>query len=120
MSLSMFAFNSLGFAKKLELAGVPRKQAEAQAHVFSQVFKANAKELATKGNLQTLEVNLRAEIADLRKDMDAKFSTIDSKFLIVDAKLDKLLSQMTARLGSMVLAAVMVMPFIFKLFHLIS
>lgn len=116
----MFAFNSLKFAKELKLAGVPSEQAEAQAHVFSQVFEANAKELATKDDMRTLEVNLRADMDARFSTIDARFSTIDSKFLIVDAKLDKLLSQMTVRLGSMVLAAVMVMPFIFKLFHLIS
>ncbi len=126
MSLSVFTFNSLEFAKGLEVAGVPREHAEAQAHALSKVFEANTRELATKDNMQTLEANLRAEITDLRKDMDvkfatvdARFSTIDARFVTVDAKLDKLLSQITARLGSMVLAAVMAMPFIFKLFHLL-
>ncbi len=144
MGLPAFAFNSLEFVKELEVAGVSRIQAEAQAHALSKVFEANIKELATKDNLQAVETNLRCEIADLRKDMDfkftivdtkfsaieanldakfaavgARFAAVDTKFAAVDTKLDKLASQMTVRLGSIVLAACTGMPFIFKLFHLL-
>ncbi len=137
MGLPAFAFNSLEFVKELEVAGVSRIQAEAQAHALSKVFEANIKELATKDNLQAVETNLRCEIADLRKDMDSKFTivdtkfsaieanlgarfaTVDTKFAAVDTKLDKLALQMTVRLGSIVLAACTGMPFIFKLFHLL-
>ncbi len=137
MGLPAFAFNSLEFVKELEVAGVSRIQAEAQAHALSKVFEANIKGLATKDNLQAVETNLRCEIADLRKDMDfkftivdtkfsaieanldARFAVVDTKFAAVDTKLDKLASQMTVRLGSIVLAACTGMPFILKLFHLL-
>lgn len=163
MGLPAFAFDTLEFVKELEVAGISRTHAEAQAHALSkvclQVFEANIKELATKdnvqgvqtnlrseiqavetnlrGEIQVVETNLRGEIADLRKDMDYKFAIVDTKFAavdarfnamethldarfaVVDARLDKLASQMTVRLGSIVLASCTAMPFILKLFHLL-
>lgn len=45
-------FNSLGYAKELEAAGIPRNQAEAQANALRKVIDA---QLATKQDLHELE-----------------------------------------------------------------
>jgi len=62
----------LKFAHRLKTAGVPSIQAEAEADTLAEVFEANLSELLTKVNLREVETNLRDEISNLCKDMDAK------------------------------------------------
>jgi hypothetical protein len=62
----------------LKFAGVPATHAEAEANALSEIFETNLGELATKVDLREVETNLRHEIGDLRKDMDAKFEKTES------------------------------------------
>jgi len=85
--MATVTFDTHKFVKTLEAAGVPESQAEA----FSTAVRDSheAAELATKG-----------DIADLRKDMDAKF--------------EKLELRMTIKLGSIVVVALGAFTVIFK------
>ena len=56
--MSTAAFDTLSAARKLEAAGVERRQAEAHAEALRQAISADRGELATK-----------ADIADLKADM---------------------------------------------------
>ena len=69
--MSILTFDTLKFANRLKTAGVPAVQAEAEADALSEVLETNLSELATREDL-------RHEISDLRKDMDARFEKTDS------------------------------------------
>jgi len=69
--MSTLTFDTLKFANRLKTAGVPAVQAETEADALAEVFETNLSELATKEDL-------RHEISDLRKDMDAKFEKTES------------------------------------------
>ena len=60
--MSAAAFDSIGYMRKLEAAGVPRQQAETQADVLRQAFErydeASRRDLATKSDLRELELRL--------------------------------------------------------------
>ena len=73
MSMPVVAFDTLRFANRLKLVGVDSKQAEAEAEIFSEIFELNLRELVTKEDL-------KREISDLHKDMDARFTGIEAKF----------------------------------------
>jgi hypothetical protein len=79
--MSTFTFDTLKFANRLKTAGVPPVQAEAEADALSEVFEANGSELSTKADLREVETNLRHEISDLRKDIDAKLANLKFELL---------------------------------------
>jgi len=92
--MATVTFDTHKFVKTLEGAGVPELQAEAFSTAVQESHEAA--DLATKG-----------DIADLRKDMDARFASID-------AKLEKLELRMTIKLGSIVVVALGAFTVIFK------
>ncbi len=67
--MSMAAFDSIGYMRKLEEAGVPRQQAETQADALRQVLgqydEASRREMATKGDIK----DLRLEIEKVRGEI---------------------------------------------------
>jgi hypothetical protein len=68
-----FAFDTLGYSKKLREHGVPQDQAEAHAEAAREFIMA---ELVTKLDLQTAMTPVRQElnnsVASLRQEMDAQ------------------------------------------------
>ena len=68
-------YDTLMYVKKLEAVGIPRKQAEAQVEIMSQIVDSN---FATKQDVKDLAAELRAEIrtemGELR--LEIKDSTI--------------------------------------------
>ncbi|MBF0180950.1 MAG: DUF1640 domain-containing protein [Magnetococcales bacterium] len=56
------AFDTLKFVKTLKAAGVDEKQAEAHAEAMWEVQDSQLKELATKGDLRELKLEIMAEI----------------------------------------------------------
>ncbi|VTT97645.1 Phage-related protein OS=Burkholderia rhizoxinica (strain DSM 19002 / CIP 109453 / HKI 454) GN=RBRH_04009 PE=4 SV=1: DUF1640 [Gemmataceae bacterium] len=73
--MAVATFDTLKFANTLKAAGVPDKQAEAQAVAFAEVIQINFKDLVTKDDLATATKELKQEIADARKE--AKQDTAD-------------------------------------------
>ncbi len=67
--MAVAPFDTLKFANTLKAAGVPDKQAEAEAAAFAEVLQINLKELATKEDLALLGKDLRREISDVRREI---------------------------------------------------
>jgi hypothetical protein len=61
-----FAFDTLGYAKKLRDSGVPPDQAEAHAEAARQFIMT---ELVTRSDLDTATTILRQEIASVRQEL---------------------------------------------------
>jgi len=114
--MATVTFDTLKFVETLKEAGVPEPQAKAfstavqESHEAADLAtKADLREYesAIRGDLEKLETGLRHEmgelrheISDLRKDMDAKF--------------EKLELRMTIKLGSIVVLALGAFTVIFK------
>jgi hypothetical protein len=64
--MATMTFDTLKFANKLKSAGVPDKQAEAEAEALSEVLEINLKELVTK---EHLDIKLQQELAPVRTDL---------------------------------------------------
>jgi hypothetical protein len=83
----VYAFDTLGYSKRLRDAGVPQPQAEAHAEAAREFVMA---ELVTKTDIQTLTAHF-------------------------DAKLDNLSLRLTVRLGVMLVAGISVLAAVIKL-----
>jgi len=84
------SFDTLKFTHRLEKAGLPREQAEAQAEALAEAFEVNLGDLVTKADLKGYESTIRADLEkietkligesiDLRKDMELRFAQADAK-----------------------------------------
>jgi len=67
--MSAVTFDTLKFVETLERAGVTREQASAIASAVRDSH--DSADVATKGDLRELELRVRGEIAEVRKDIDA-------------------------------------------------
>jgi hypothetical protein len=83
----VYAFDTLGYSKRLRDAGVPQLQAEAHAEAAGEFVMA---ELVTKTDIQTLTTHF-------------------------DAKLDNLSLRLTIRLGVMLVAGISILAAVIKL-----
>ncbi len=82
--------DSLAYLKKLEAAGVPRLQAEAQVGIMVEAFNSN---LATKEDVARAELAMRTDFAKLQ----SKFSDIAFKVDSLESRLTiKMIGVMTA------------------------
>jgi hypothetical protein len=88
--MAVATFDTLKFANTLKAAGVPDKQAEAQAAAFAELIQANFKELATKEDSERLAKagkddldratkELRREISDLREETKRDIAQFSSR-----------------------------------------
>ncbi len=73
--MAAITFDTLKYANKLKSAGVPDKQAEAEAEALSEALEVNLKELATKEDLHR-------EIESLRREMQAGFIQVEQRLVI--------------------------------------
>jgi hypothetical protein len=73
-------FDTLKFANALKAAGVPDKQAEAEAAVLADAFSVNLKELVTKDDLRQAlgetEQRLNAKIDLVRSDLGGQITLV--------------------------------------------
>lgn len=91
-------FDTLKFANALKAAGVPDRQAEAEAAILAEVLSINFKELISKddlrqaaieveGKLREAEQRLNFKVDQLRSDLNAKIDALGAKnsgeFLLV-------------------------------------
>jgi hypothetical protein len=93
-----FAFDTLGYAKKLRSAGVPQDQAEAHAEAAREFVMA---ELVTRHDVEVVRNDLDGKIDVLRREMEAGF--------------DNLSLRITVRMGVMIAAGVAVLATIIQL-----
>jgi hypothetical protein len=91
--MSAIGFDTLKFARKLKKAGVPDKQAEAQAEVLGEAFLYNLDEIVTRDYLDSrlAPVNARLHAIDARLDgIDARLDRMDTRFDGIDARLNQI------------------------------
>ena len=100
-----YAFDTLGYAKRLRDAGVTSEQAEAHAEAARDFIMT---ELVTKSDLLVTNTAFQREMASLRQEMDARFRQ-------VEAAIENQTLRMTVRLGGMVAVAVAILAAINKL-----
>lgn len=107
-----YAFDTLGYAKRLRDAGVTSDQAEAHAEAARDFVMS---ELVIKSDLATLETILRQEMAIGFQRVDARFQQVDARFQQLEAAIENLTLRMTVRLGGMIAVAVAILAAINKL-----
>src|SRR6266542_2896154 len=134
--MALAAFDTHTFVKRLTKVGMPIEQAEVLSEEQARLINDR---LATQNGLSRLEAGLRGdteklgaelrhEIRDLRKVMDAKFAGVDARFAGIDARFtgleerlnsrfDKLLLQLTFRLGGVIVATLTALSLLSKIFH---
>ena len=76
----MTAFDTLKFANTLKAAGVPEKQAEAEASIFAEMLQINLKELTTKTDLEIFGKDLRHEMQELAKESRREIADLRVEF----------------------------------------
>jgi hypothetical protein len=64
-----FAFDTLGYAKKLRDSGVPPEQAEAHAEAAREFIMA---ELVTRNDLDAANTSVRQEVASVRQQIETQ------------------------------------------------
>ena len=99
-----YAFDTLGYAKRLRDAGVTSEQAEAHAEAARDFIMT---ELVTKSDLLVTNTAFQREMSSLRQEMDARFRQ-------VEAAIENQTLRMTVRLGGMVAVAVAILAAINK------
>jgi hypothetical protein len=108
----VYAFDTLGYAKRLRDSGVPQPQAEAHAEAARDFVMA---ELVTKTDLQTNLQVLSAHFDARLANFDVNLANFDAKLANMDAKLDTLSLRLTVRLGAMLVVAVGLLATVIKL-----
>lgn len=75
--MAAVTFDTLKFANRLKQAGVPDKQAEAEAEVLAEALQVNLQNLASKDDLRgavnDLDNRLRGRIDTLEAKVESKF-----------------------------------------------
>src|SRR5579885_1604484 len=106
-----FAFDSLGYAKKLRDAGVPQDQAEAHAEAAREFVMT---ELVTRHDLDTTERALRSDLEASRRELSAAIETTRHELEVaiatvrreLEAKMDTMALRLTVRTGVMLAAGI--------------
>ena len=88
--MAIATFDTLKFANTLKAAGVPDKQAEAEANAFAEIIQIQVKDLATKADLDRQSEGLNREIGDSKKDLKQEIAEVkkDLKQEIADLRKD--------------------------------
>jgi hypothetical protein len=69
-------FDTLKFANKLKQAGVPDKQAEAEAEVLAEALAVNLRDFTTKDDLKHLEERINARFETLEERSRGRFTLL--------------------------------------------
>ena len=86
--MAIATFDTLKFANTLKAAGVPDKQAEAEANAFAEIIQIQVKDLATTADLDRQSEGLNREIGDSKKDLKQEIAEVrkDLKQEIADLR----------------------------------
>src|SRR5580765_3114807 len=101
-----FAFDSLGYAKKLRDAGVAQDQAEAHSEAAREFIMT---ELATRSDLDVLRRELETAILATRNDFDILRRELDGKLENIALRLDAQTLRLTVRMGVMLAAGLSIL-----------
>jgi len=70
------AFDTLHYVKRLQKAGVPAEQAEAQADVLSEAMSLNLDKLATKEDIEGLRAATKADLRTEVVRLEGRFTLL--------------------------------------------
>lgn len=111
-----FAFDTLGYAKKLRGAGVAADQAEAHAEAARDFVM---QELVTRYDLQAVKDGLQAEVQAVSDRIEAARrelqTAIDTSRREVEAKIDNMSLRLTVRMGVMLADGLSILGAVLKL-----
>src|SRR5438105_2642985 len=91
-------FDTLDYARKLETAGVPAAQAEAQAKALGEVLM---KSVASPTDLVVLENNLTTKVASLESRLDAKFAALEARPDRLEARIESVRNELGAQIAKL-------------------
>ena len=103
--MTMLALNTLAYAKKLIAAGVPERQAEAQAEALAEIVEDT---LATKLDIKELEAATRSSIQETHR----AFKELETRLLHAMKDFEY---RMTIKLGTLIIVAIGAMATLQKL-----
>ncbi len=89
--MATITFDTLKFSKRLKDAGVPDKQAEAEAEALSEVLEVNMTELVTKEDLTREADLLRRDMREMEQRIVIKLGALMAASIGIVAALVKLL-----------------------------
>ena len=95
--MATIAFDTLKYSKRLKDAGVPEKQAEAEA--LAEVLEINLNELTTKRDMKEMETALRRDLGEAE-------SRLKHDLELMRLELRDLERRMTIKLGGLMVVAV--------------
>jgi hypothetical protein len=105
-----YAFDTLGYSKRLREAGVSNDQAEAHAEAareFIMTELVNRQDLlATKLDLQAEIGTLRTDVGSLRTELRSEVGTLRTAINALEARIDTQTLRLTVRLGGMIVAGI--------------
>ena len=116
----VYAFDTLGYAKRLRDAGVTQEHAEAHAEAAREFGMG---ELVTRYDLEMATTLIRrdfeASIASLRRDFETSIATLrkdmETSVAAIRRDVDRLELRLTLRLGGMFAVSVAILAAIMKL-----
>lgn len=111
-----YAFDTLGYAKRLRDAGVPQQAAEGHAEAAREFVMA---ELVTRTDLEVSEQITRTLLESARRDLEASVAAVRSALEAtrrdLEGAMERQTLRMTVRLGGMIGFAIAVLAAIVKL-----
>jgi hypothetical protein len=121
--MMVYAFDTLGYAKRLREGGVSGEQAEAHAEaardfIMAELF-TKTDSLGMRKDIEVVHLGLDGRLTTLKQDMDARFAALrqdmDARFAALKQDIDALGLRLTVRLGAMLAAAVALLAALQKL-----
>jgi len=106
--MAITTFDTLKYVRKLEEAGVPAQQAEAQAEVLTEAFNVNLDALVTKDYLAARfaeqNASIDARFAEQNASIDTRFAeqntSIDARFAEQNASIDVRFAEQNASIDT--------------------
>ncbi|MBV9861555.1 MAG: hypothetical protein JO267_05350 [Alphaproteobacteria bacterium] len=107
-----FAFDSLGYAKRLRDAGIAPDQAEAHAEAARDFMLA---ELVTRYDLDITRRELESAIDGVRRDLDNVRRDLDIARRELQGSIDQMGLRLTVRMGVMLVAGLTLLGAVLRL-----
>ncbi len=112
-------FDTLKFANRLKAAGVPDKQAEAEAEALAEVMEINLRDLATKEDLERFKTDIQRDLRELEQRMIGLEQRMEDRLQELEQRMEgrlrELEQRMTIKLGALMAVAVGVVAALVKL-----
>ncbi|HUN44674.1 MAG TPA: hypothetical protein VMU81_30670 [Acetobacteraceae bacterium] len=106
-----YAFDTLGYAKRLRDAGIPAQEAEAHAEAAREFIMTA---LVTKSDLDVTRRELEASMDVREQRMDVREQRLTRAIDILRNRVDTLELRLTVRLGGMMAIAVAILAALIK------